>query len=80
MLFFLSTSQADDDIGPGYPYSRYEHSRHGGDITRGGGEIDNFDIVVVAEPELLVSPCAKAGGSLVAKLLQIQTSLLDPEF
>ena len=33
VLFFLSTSQADDDIGPGYPYSRYEHSRHGGDIT-----------------------------------------------
>ena len=57
-----------------------ENHRHGGDITRGWVEIDNLDIVVVAEPEFLVSPSAKSSGSLVAKLLQIQTSLLDPEF
>ena len=38
----------------------------------------NLDIVIIAEPELLVGLRAEARGRLVAELLQVQRPLLHP--
>ena len=60
--------------------SLYEDNSNSCNVSRPWVDIDHLHIVVIAEPELLISPCAQPCGCLMAELLQVQASLLNSEF
>ena len=60
--------------------SLYEDNGYSCNVSRPWVDIDHLHIVVIAEPELLIGPCAQPCSRLMAELLQVQASLLNSEF